>query len=95
MRNRLIKSQTPENRQVFRSVHLIALLLPWLSFFTMGKILQGILCLLLQITVIGWLPASIWALVSVGSYNADKRTDRIVNAMQAAQPQPAVDPRRL
>ncbi len=76
--------------------YLIALLLPWVTFFTMGKIFQGILCLILQATLIGWLPASIWAMVSVAGYHADKRTDRIVNAMaQVQQQQPAADPRRI
>ena len=28
--------------------YLLAILLPWLSFFTMGKIFQGILCLILH-----------------------------------------------
>ena len=32
---------------------LIALLLPWLVFFTMGKVVQGIICLILQLTLIG------------------------------------------
>ena len=40
---------------------LIAVLFPWLSFMLRGKILIGFLCLILQITVIGWLPAAIWA----------------------------------
>ena len=40
--------------------YILALFLPWLTFFTMGKPIQGILCLLLQITLIGWLPATIW-----------------------------------
>jgi TM2 domain-containing membrane protein YozV len=76
--------------------YLLALFLPWLTFFTMGKIFQGILCLILQFTIIGWLPASIWAMVSVAGYHADKRTDRIVNAMAQAQQQPpAADPRRI
>jgi uncharacterized membrane protein YqaE (UPF0057 family) len=43
---------------------LIAVLLPWLSFFLRGKILSGVLCLILQITLIGWLPAAIWAVAS-------------------------------
>ncbi|MGO1243669.1 MAG: YqaE/Pmp3 family membrane protein [Sphingobacterium sp.] len=43
---------------------LIAVLLPWLSFFLRGKILSGILCLILQITILGWLPAAIWAVAS-------------------------------
>jgi len=61
--------------------YLIALFFPWLSFFTMGKVWQGILCLILQFTLFGWLPATIWAFISIGSYNTDKRVDRIVNAI--------------
>ena len=75
--------------------YLVALLFPWITFFTMGKIFQGLLCLILQLTLIGWLPATIWAMVSVGSYNADKRTDRIVNAMSQASTQTVADPRRI
>jgi uncharacterized membrane protein YqaE (UPF0057 family) len=67
--------------------YLVALFLPWLSFFTMGKVGQGILCLILQITIVGWLPATIWAFISISNYNADKRTDRLVDAIQrGAQP---------
>ena len=43
---------------------LLAVLLPSLSFFLRGKILSGIICLILQITLIGWLPAAIWAVAS-------------------------------
>jgi uncharacterized membrane protein YqaE (UPF0057 family) len=43
---------------------LIAVLLPWLSFFLRGKILSGILCLILQMTILGWIPAAIWAVAS-------------------------------
>ena len=76
--------------------YLIALLFPWITFFTMGKIGQGILCLLLQITIIGWLPATIWAFVAIGGYHADKRTDRIVNAISRNSSAPTIrDPRRI
>ena len=61
--------------------YLIALFLPWLTFFTMGKPIQGLICLVLQITLIGWIPATIWAFVSISNYHADKRTDRVVNAI--------------
>ena len=64
--------------------YLIALFFPWLSFFTMGKVIQGIICLFLQITILGWLPATIWAFFSISNYNADKRTDRIVHAVNPA-----------
>jgi type IV secretory pathway TrbD component len=43
---------------------LIAVLFPWLSFFLRGKILIGILCVILQFTLIGWLPAAIWAVAA-------------------------------
>lgn len=43
---------------------LISILLPWLSLFLRGKIFSGIICLILQITVLGWLPAAIWAVAS-------------------------------
>lgn len=57
---------------------LIAVLLPWLSFFLRGKILTGILCLLLQITVIGWIPAAIWATASL----VDKRNKRRISKIE-------------
>ena len=40
---------------------IIALLLPWLTFFTIGRPFAGIICLILQITLIGWIPATLWA----------------------------------
>jgi uncharacterized membrane protein YqaE (UPF0057 family) len=47
--------------------YLIAILLPFAAFFTIGKPVQGIVCLVLQITLIGWIPATIWALMAVRS----------------------------
>ena len=44
---------------------LIAILLPWLAFFTIGRPISGIVCLILQITLIGWLPGAIWAAYAV------------------------------
>ena len=76
--------------------YLLALFFPFAVFFTMGKIGQGILCLILQITIIGWPLATIWAFISIGGYHADQRTDRIVNAMSRNSSAPAArDPRRF
>ena len=47
---------------------LIALLLPWPTFFTIGRPLSGVVCLILQLTLIGWIPAAIWAVISVCGY---------------------------
>lgn len=41
---------------------IICFLAPWLAMFLRGKIIQGILCIILHLTVIGWIPATIWAL---------------------------------
>jgi uncharacterized membrane protein YqaE (UPF0057 family) len=60
--------------------YLLAIFLPFVVFFTMGKIFQGVLCLILQLTLFGWIPATIWALVSVSNYHADKRVDRAIRA---------------
>lgn len=76
--------------------YLLALFFfPWAVFFTMGKVGQGILCLILQLSIVGWLPATIWAFVSIGGYHADKGTDRIVNAMSQSSSQATPDPRRI
>ena len=52
---------------------LIALVLPWLTFFTIGRPIAGILCLVLQLTVIGWLPATIWAVYSLSQFKTDQK----------------------
>ncbi|GHC47557.1 YqaE/Pmp3 family membrane protein [Providencia rettgeri] len=55
---------------------LIALLLPWLGFFTIGRPVAGIICLILQLTVIGWIPAAIWAVYSLSQYKTDKKIEQ-------------------
>lgn len=52
---------------------LLALTLPWLSFILRGKIISGIFCLILQCTLIGWLPASLWAINSRSNAKTDKK----------------------
>lgn len=61
---------------------LIAILLPWLSFFMRGKILSGLICLLLQCTILGWIPAAVWAVISLQNSRADRRARRIIRAMK-------------
>ncbi|QRA43284.1 YqaE/Pmp3 family membrane protein [Chryseobacterium cucumeris] len=61
---------------------LLAILLPFLSFIVRGKVFTGIICLILQITLIGWLPAAIWAVLSLNNERADKRNDRLIKAMR-------------
>lgn len=52
---------------------ILAILLPWLNFFTIGKPVSGIICLILQLTLIGWLPAAIWSAYSLSQYKTDQK----------------------
>jgi len=52
---------------------LLAIFLPWLQFFTIGRPFAGVICLILQITIIGWLPASIWSVYALSQYKTDRK----------------------
>ena len=58
---------------------IIALLLPWLTFFTIGRPFTGIICLILQITLIGWIPATLWAIYALSQYKTDKKIEKALN----------------
>ena len=55
---------------------ILALLVPWLQFFTIGKPISGLICLFLQITIIGWLPATIWSVYALSQYKTDQKFRR-------------------
>ena len=59
---------------------ILAIFLPFLVFFTIGRPFAGIICLILQITLIGWLPAALWAVYALSQYKTDKK---IKQAMQS------------
>jgi len=52
---------------------ILAIVFPWFQFFTIGKPIAGVICLLLQITLIGWIPAAIWSVYALSQYNTDKK----------------------
>lgn len=52
------------------------------SFFLRGRILTSIICLILQITLIGWIPAAIWAVISLQNSRADKRNKKLIKAIK-------------
>ncbi len=64
---------------------LLAILLPFLSFIFRGKIISGIICLILQFTLIGWLPAAIWAVMSLNNDRADKRNEKLIKAINRSK----------
>ncbi len=62
---------------------VLAIFLPFVAFFTIGRPLAGIICLILQITLIGWLPAAIWAVYALGQYNTDKKIEKALGSSKS------------
>ncbi|NHN85707.1 YqaE/Pmp3 family membrane protein [Acetobacter musti] len=52
---------------------IISFFLPWLTFFTIGRPISGLICLFLQITILGWIPATIWAVYALSQYKTDQK----------------------
>lgn len=52
---------------------LLAIFLPFLAFFFIGRPLAGVICLILQITLIGWIPAALWAVYAVGQWETERK----------------------
>ena len=61
---------------------LLALLLPFLVFFTIKRPIQGVFCLLLQVTFVGWIPTVIWAVYALNQF----KTDQKIADMRQSQP---------
>jgi len=58
---------------------ILAIFLPWLNFFTIGKPIAGIVCIILQLTLIGWLPAALWSVYALSQYNTDKKIKKALS----------------
>ena len=52
---------------------LLAIFLPWLQFFTIGRPFAGIICLILQCTLVGWIPAAMWSVYALSQYKTDQK----------------------
>lgn len=59
---------------------LLAIFLPFVTFFTIGRPIAGIVCLILQCTIIGWIPAALWAIYALGQYRTDKKIASALNS---------------
>ena len=66
---------------------LLSVLIPWFSFLIRGKIFAGIFCLILQITLIGWIPAAIWATMSYNNEQNKKALIQMEKRIVLAQKQ--------
>lgn len=62
---------------------LLAFLLPFTVFFTVGRPIAGVICLLLQITLIGWIPATIWAVYALSQYKTDQKIEKALASANA------------
>ncbi|MDR0787003.1 MAG: YqaE/Pmp3 family membrane protein [Gemmatimonadota bacterium] len=62
---------------------LLSLILPWATFFTIGRPIAGIVCLILQITLIGWIPAAIWAVFALSQYTTDQKIKKALAGIPA------------
>lgn len=60
----------------------VAILIPWLALLLRGRIFQAIICLVLQITLIGWIPAAIWAVMVLNNDNQERRHRELIKALQ-------------
>ena len=58
---------------------LLAIFLPFLTFFTIKRPIAGVICLLLQLTLIGWLPAVLWAVYALSQFKTDKKINAALN----------------
>ena len=61
---------------------ILAIFLPWLQFFTIGRPFGVIICLILQCTLFGWLPADMWSVYALSQYKTDQK---IRNALGGRQ----------
>ncbi len=61
---------------------LLAIFVPFIAFFTIGRPFAAIICLILQITLIGWLPAAIWAVYALGQYKTDKKIEKALGGQK-------------
>ncbi len=65
-------------------LYVLAIFLPPVAVLLCGKPIQAVVNLLL--TLLFWIPGVIHAMLVVSSHHADKRTDRVIKAMEKNKP---------
>lgn len=63
---------------------LLAIFLPPVVFFTIGRPFAGIFCLILMLTLIGWIPAAIWAVYALSQYKTDRKISEALGNRQGS-----------
>lgn len=59
--------------------YLIALFLPFLAVMFAGRIVLGVILLIAQVTLVGWLPAVVVALLVIKDYEQKKMIKELKN----------------
>ena len=62
--------------------NMLALLIPALSFGVRNRKKEAVLSLILQLSLIGWIPAAVWALVTLHRDTKEKRIERVLKAVR-------------
>lgn len=62
--------------------YLLAIFLPPVAMLLAGKPVQAVLCFVLMITVVGYIPAAIWAFAVTADANADRRAKMMARAIR-------------
>jgi uncharacterized membrane protein YqaE (UPF0057 family) len=62
--------------------YLIAIILPPLGMLLVGRVGLALLCLILQLTILGWPLAAIWAVLVVNNAENDKRMKKALGAQK-------------
>jgi uncharacterized membrane protein YqaE (UPF0057 family) len=60
---------------------VVAILLPWLAVLIGRHPFKAVACLLLQLSVVGWIPAAIWALAVVREDRRDRQYQQILRVL--------------
>ena len=60
---------------------VVAILLPWLAVLLGRHPFKAIACLLLQLTVVGWIPAAIWAVMVVQDDRREKQYQQMLRIL--------------
>lgn len=61
---------------IFKGIlFILCIFFPWIAFFLMDRPGVGLICLVLQASIIGWIPASIWALKTLHSEIKEERKE--------------------
>ena len=64
------------------SMIVVAVLLPWLALMLEGHLFQAAFCLGLQLTIVGWIPAAIWAVVVINRSRRDREYRRMLQLLR-------------